>query len=144
MLQAPNVSMLLILAIFFAVLWLLNRFVFRPVGAILDERERESTTASQAYAGALAEFQAAADKIEADLSLARREALKLREERRAEGMQLRSGKIEQVKAEAAGRLSGASAELELHSRKVAADLPSRVAALAQLLAEKILGRKVAA
>jgi F0F1-type ATP synthase membrane subunit b/b' len=144
MLQAPNVSMLLILAIFFAVLWLLNRFIFRPVGAILDERERDSTTASQTYAEALAEFQAAADKIEADLSLARREALKLREERRAEGMHLRSGKIEQVKAETAEKLSGASADLEQHSRKIVADLPVRVAALAQLLAEKILGRKVAA
>ncbi len=144
MLQAPNVSMLLILAIFFAVLWLLNRFIFRPVGAILDERERDSTTASQAYAEALAEFQAAADKIEADLSLARREALKLREERRAEGMHLRSGKIEQVKAETAEKLSGASSDLEQHSRQIAADLPARVAALAQLLAEKILGRKVAA
>jgi F-type H+-transporting ATPase subunit b len=144
MLQAPNVSMLLILAIFFAVLWLLNRFVFQPVTAILDERERDSTTASQAYAEALAEFQAAADKIEADLSLARREALKLREDRRAEGMQLRSQRIEQVKTETAEKLSGASTELEQHSRRVATDLPARVAALAQLLAEKILGRKVAA
>jgi F-type H+-transporting ATPase subunit b len=144
MLQAPNVSMLLILAIFFAVLWLLNRFVFRPVTAILDERERDSTTASQAYAEALSEFQAAADKIEADLSLARREALKLREERRAEGMQLRSQKIEQLKSETAEKLAGASAELEEHSRGGATDLPARVAALARLLAEKILGRKVAA
>ena len=144
MLQAPNVSMLLILAIFFAVLWLLNRFVFQPVTAILDERERDSATASRSYADALSEFQAAADKIEADLSLARREALKLREERRAEGMRLRAEKIERAKAETSEKLSGASAELDRHSKDVTADLPARVAALARLLAEKILGRQVAA
>jgi F-type H+-transporting ATPase subunit b len=144
MLQTPNVSMLLILVIFFAVLWLLNRFVFTPVSGILDERERETSTASRAYAEALAEFRAAAEKIEAELSLARREALKLREERRGEGMKLRSEKIEQVKAETGKKLAGASSELAQDSRRVATDLPGRIAALAQMLAEKILGRKVAA
>ena len=136
--------MLLILAIFFAVLWLLNRFVFTPISGILDERERETSAASRTYAEALAEFRAAAEKIETDLSLARREALKLREQWRAEGLKLRSEKIERVKEETAKKLAGASAELEQDSRRVAADLPGRIAALAQMLAEKILGRKVAA
>jgi len=136
--------MLLILAIFFAVLWLLNRFVFRPVTAILDERDRETATASSAYSEALSEFKAAADRIEADLSLARREALKLREERRAEGMKLRSEKIEKIKDETAGKLAAASAELEGLSKSVASDLPSRIASLARTLAGKILGREVAA
>ncbi|MGH9442625.1 MAG: hypothetical protein ACRD16_10165 [Thermoanaerobaculia bacterium] len=144
MLQAPNISMFLVLAIFFAVLGVLNRFVFKPVSAILDEREGESSTASLAYRAALSEFEAAAEKIEADLSLARREGLKLREERRAEGLKVRSRKVEQIKAETAQRLSAAASELEKHSRDVATELPGRVSALARQLAEKILGRKVAA
>jgi F-type H+-transporting ATPase subunit b len=144
MLQAPNVSMVLILVIFFTVLWLSNRFIFTPVSAVLDERERESESASRAYSEAFAEFQAAAERIEAQLSLARREALKLREDRRAEGIQLRSRKIERVKDEAAQKLAVASSELDQLSRTIASDLPGRVASLAQTLAEKILGRKVAA
>jgi F0F1-type ATP synthase membrane subunit b/b' len=59
-------------------------------------------------------------------------------------MKLRSAKNEQVKQETAASLAAAAAELETESRRVAADLPGRVAALAQTLAEKILGRKVAA
>ena len=136
--------MLLILAIFFAVLWLLNRFVFRPVSTILDERERDITTASAAYSEALSEFKAAADKFEADLSLARREALKLREERRAEGLKQRSERIEKIKAETSEKLTAASTELEQLSRSISADLPARVASLARTLAGKILGREVAA
>jgi len=136
--------MVLILVIFFTVLWLSNRFIFTPVSAVLDERERESESASRAYSEALAEFQAAAERIEAQLSLARREALKLREDRRAEGIQLRSRKIERVKDEAAQKLAVASSELDQLSRTIASDLPGRVASLAQTLAEKILGRKVAA
>ena len=144
MLQVPNVSMVLILAIFFAILWLLNRFVFRPISAIVDERERESRVAAKAYSEAVAEFGAAVEKIEAQLSLARREALKLREDRRAEGMKLRSEKIEQMKAETAKKIESASAELDRDSRSVAAEMPGRITALAETLAEKILGRKVAA
>ena len=74
MLQLPNVSMLLILAIFFATMWVLNRFLFAPVSAILDERERESDTGARSLADAEAKFRAAAEKIENELSLARREA----------------------------------------------------------------------
>ena len=61
-----------------------------------------------------------------------------------EGFSFRTFKFERAKAETSEKLSGASAELERHSRDVTADLPARVAALAGLLAEKILGRKVAA
>ncbi len=144
MLQVPNVSMILVLAIFFAVLWLLNRFVFRPISGVLDEREHETSVAARAYAEALAEFSAAAENVEAQLSLARREALKHREERRAEGMKIRTEKIERVKAETLGKVTTASAELDRNSKSIAADLPGRIASLAQLLAEKILGRKLAA
>lgn len=136
--------MLLVLAIFFAILWLLNRFVFRPITAILDERDRDAQSASAAYAQAQSEFKAAADRIEADLSAARREALKLREERRAEGMKRRAETLEQIKTESAQRLDAATTELDGLSKKVSSDLPSRVASLAQTLAAKILGREVAA
>ncbi len=136
--------MILILAIFFAILWLLNRYVFQPVSAILDERERDRATAAAAYSEALAEFQKAADRIEADLSLARREALKLREERRAEGMARRSETLERVKHETAEKLAAASSDLDRMSRSVSADLPARVSSLARTLAGKILGREVAA
>src|SRR5262249_24709251 len=121
--------MLLILAIFFATLWLLNRFVFGPITEILDERDREVSEATASYTRALPEFQAAVEKVEADLSLARREALRTREDRRSEGIRLRVEQVEQVKQEAARKLAGASAELEELSRRISADLPARVAAL---------------
>jgi F-type H+-transporting ATPase subunit b len=144
MIEAPDISMILILAIFLATVWVLNRFLLGPLSRILREREEEQSQASRRLAQARAEFDAAAVRIQAAISAARREALKLREERRTEGQRLRDEKIAGVKDEMASRIARAVAEIEGLARKAASDLPARVAALARQLAEKILGRAVAA
>jgi len=144
MLQVPNVSMVLILAIFFATMWVLNRFLFRPVSAILDERQTEAETAARSLADAEEKFRAAAAKIETELSLARREALKIREENRAEGRHLREREVEAAKQETAGRLEAAATALEADARRTRDELPSRVSAIVSALVEKVLGRKAAA
>ncbi|HKB71102.1 MAG TPA: hypothetical protein VKH46_09680 [Thermoanaerobaculia bacterium] len=144
MLQAPNVSLILILAIFFATLWVLNRFLFRPVSAILDERHAEAEVSARSLAEAEEKFRAAAAKIETELSLARREALKIREENRAEGRRLREEQVEAAKQETAARLEAASAELEAQARRAREELPSRVSTIVSALVEKVLGRKAAA
>jgi F-type H+-transporting ATPase subunit b len=144
MLQAPNVSVLLILAIFFATLWVLNRFLFRPVSAILDERQTEAETAARSLGEAEEKFRAAAAKIETELSLARREALKLREESRADGRRLREQQVDAVKQETAARLEAAARELEAEARRTREELPGRVSTIVSALVEKVLGRKAAA
>lgn len=143
MLQAPNVSMLLVLAIFFATLWVLNRFLFGPVSAILDERAAEADTAARSLSDAEAKFRAAAEKIETELSLARREALKIREENRAEGHRERETQVEAAKKEAADRLHAASEDLALRARQAREELPGRISTIVSTLVEKILGRKAA-
>ncbi len=144
MLQVPNVSLLLILAIFFATLWVLNRFLFGPISAILDERRGEAETSARELADAEEEFRAAAAKIENELSLARREALKIREENRADGRRVREERVEAAKKETAARLEAAAAELEADARRTREELPSRVSTIVSALVEKVLGRKAAA
>ncbi len=144
MLQVPNVSMVLILAIFFATMWVLNRFLFRPVSAIIDERRTEAETAARSLADAEEKFRTAAAKIESELSLARREALKIREENRAEGRHLREQEVEAAKQETAGHLEAAARELEAEARRTRQELPSRVSTVVSALVEKVLGRKAAA
>lgn len=143
MLQLPNVSMLLILAIFFATLWVLNRFLFGPVSAILDQRAAETDTAARSLSEAEAKFRAAAEKIENELSLARREALKIREETRAEGHRAREIEVEAAKKDAADRLHAASEDLAARSREAREELPGRISSIVSALVEKILGRKAA-
>ncbi|HWC64827.1 MAG TPA: hypothetical protein VG777_02010 [Thermoanaerobaculia bacterium] len=144
MLQLPNVSLILVLAIFFATLWVLNKFLFRPVSAILDERQSEAENSAKSLADAEEKFRAAAAKIETELSLARREALKVREESRAEGRRIREERVEAVRNETSARLEAAAAELEADARRTREELPSRVSTIVSSLVEKILGRRAAA
>jgi F-type H+-transporting ATPase subunit b len=112
--------------------------------AILEERESEARGASEAFAKAQAEFNAAAEKVENELSLARREALRLREELRAEGQKFRSATTDDAKKKSLETLAVAASEMDALARKASGELPARVKALAQALAEKVLGRSVAA
>lgn len=144
MLQVPNVSLILVLAIFFATLWILNKFLFRPVSAILDERQSEAEASARSLAEAEEKFRAAAAKIETELSLARREALKLREDNRAEGRRIREEQVDAVRNETAARLDTAASELEADARRAREELPSRVSTIVSALVEKILGRRAAA
>ncbi len=144
MLQTPDFSLILMLAIFFATLWLLNRFLFVPITAILKEREEEERGSSLAIEEARARFQEGAARVEAELAAARREGLKLREERRAEGRRIREEKAGVVKEETSAKLTEAGASIEAQSRRAAAELPARIRELARQLAEKVLGRRVAA
>ena len=144
MLQAPNVSVILILAIFFATLRVLNAFLFRPISAILDERQAEADAAARSLDEAEERFRAAAAKIEGDLALARREALKVREESRAAGRRQRDEQVEATKTETAARLDAAAKELDTDARRTREELPSKVSAIVSALVEKILGRKAAA
>lgn len=144
MLQTPDISMILMLAIFFATLWVLNHFLFVPITAILKEREAEERGSSQALEDARARFEEAAARIETELAAARREGLKLREEHRAEGRRIREEKVAALKDETSARLTEAGASIEAQSRKAAGELPGRIQELARQLAEKILGRRIAA
>jgi F-type H+-transporting ATPase subunit b len=121
----------------------LNRFLFAPVSAILDEREREAGTAARSLSEAEEGFRAAAEKIENELSLARREALKIREENRAEGHRAREAQVEAAKKEAADRLHAASEELAQRAAQAREELPGRISSIVSTLVEKILGRKAA-
>ena len=144
MLQTPDVSMILMLAIFFATLWVLNRFLFAPITAILKEREQEERQSTGTHEEALRGFQEAVARVEAELASARREGLKLREERRAEGRRLREEKGAAVKAESSARVAEAAASIESQTKEAARSLPGRTREIARSLAEKVLGRPVAA
>ncbi len=144
MIEAPNVTSLYVFLAFGICYWILKRYLFTPLSAILDARERAEKDAEKAYADSLAELEKAVAAGEQLLSAARRQALKLRED-------LRSESSAQLEASLAEANEAANASVERGSQEIASQvaalsgqLPERARALARELAEKILGRKLAA
>jgi F-type H+-transporting ATPase subunit b len=144
MIEAPNVTSLYVLLAFGIIYWILKRYLFAPLSAILDARERAERDAEKAYADSLAKLDKAVAAGEEMLSAARREALKVRENLRSESLGQLEAKLAEANGAANASVERGSQEIEAQVAGFAGQLPERARALARELAEKILGRKLAA
>jgi F-type H+-transporting ATPase subunit b len=144
MIELPNVTSLYVLFAFGISYWILKRFLFVPLAGILDAREGEERAAEAAYAESLARLERAVAAGEEKLSAARRESLRTREELRAQGLAVLEQRLAEAHAEATESIARGSHEIESQAAQGAKALPERARALARELAEKVLGRKLAA
>jgi F0F1-type ATP synthase membrane subunit b/b' len=85
MIRLPDVTTLYVILAFAITYVILKRYLFGPLGAILDERERDERQAEALHAESLARLQRAMAEAEQGLAQARREGLKTREELRGQG-----------------------------------------------------------
>jgi F0F1-type ATP synthase membrane subunit b/b' len=144
MIKPPDVTTLYVLVCFAITYVILKKFLFVPLGAILDERERDEQEAAALHAESLARMQKAMTEAEQTLALARREALKSREELRGQGRARLEALLAEASAAAAAAVAEAARQIETRSKELSRELPEKSRDLAVGLAEKILGRKVAA
>lgn len=144
MIGLPNVTLLYVLLAFGVSYFILKRSLFVPLSGILETREREEHEAQKAYAESLETLEKAVAAGEQKLSLARREALKTREELRGEGAALLDSKLADARERANRTIATGVAEIEVQANESARTLPERAKSLARELAEKVLGRKLAA
>jgi F-type H+-transporting ATPase subunit b len=144
MIQAPDFSLILIFFIFGIAYAILTKFLFRPIGEILDWREGEERSSRKVYDETRAEMDAALARIEEGLSLARREGLKTRESLRAEGRTIFDEKLAAAREEARVKIEEAATAIDAQARRAREELPQKAGSLARELAARILGRPVAA
>jgi F-type H+-transporting ATPase subunit b len=144
MIKAPDVTSLYVLLAFFASFLILKRFLFGPLLAILDARDQEAKSAEKVHAESLAELEKTVARAEAELARARSEALAVRERLRGEGRAHWEKKLEEARAATQATLDSATAEIRSAASRAGAELPRSARDLARVLAEKILGRKIAA
>ena len=144
MIELPNVTVLYVFLAFGICYWILKKYLFVPLSSILDGRTNAEAAAQRAYEESLRTLEKAVQSGEAQLSTARREALKAREDRRAEGLALLNEKLAEAHAASVASIERGSKEIETQAAVSAKELPERARSLARELAEKILGRKLAA
>jgi F-type H+-transporting ATPase subunit b len=144
MIEAANVTSLYVLLAFGISYWILKRYLFGPLGGILEGRDRDGREAQEAYAESLRRLNDAVVAGEEKLAAARREALKSREQLRALGFELLEKKLAEARGAANEAVERGSREIEEQVARSSRDLPEGSRSLARELAEKILGRKLAA
>ncbi len=144
MIKAPDVTLLYVVFAFLVAYAILKKFLFAPLSAILEARETEERTAARVHAESLEGLARAVAHAEEQLAHARREALKERETLRAQGRGHLEKKLAEARAAATTVLERAGREIASETERSSAELPQRVRQLARSLAEKVLGRELAA
>jgi F-type H+-transporting ATPase subunit b len=144
MIKAPDVTVLYVVFAFLIAYAILRRYLFLPLAAILEEREMEERTSARVHAESLEGLSNAIAYAEQELARARREALKEREALRSQGRSHLETKLAEAHAAASALIEQASREIAAEAKRSSTELPQRVRQLAGALAEKVLGRKLAA
>jgi F-type H+-transporting ATPase subunit b len=141
--QLPDLSLLVIMVLFWATYAVLRAWVFRPLGAILDEREKKAATATAALAQALENEKETLASIDRRLTQTRREALAARQASRDAANARRQALLDEAREKA--RLAGAAAQAKLDADVAAAraELAKNVRATAGEIASLALGRRIA-
>jgi F-type H+-transporting ATPase subunit b len=138
----PDISLLIVMAIFVVNYFVVRRFFIKPIAEVLDAREDEMRTAEELYEQSLARFNEEAAKMEEQLHVARREAAHVREGFRGEAAAFRSGVVEKTSTEAKAIVANADAKLSSDVAAARTRIVTESESLAHLAAERILGRAV--
>jgi F0F1-type ATP synthase membrane subunit b/b' len=141
--QLPDLSLLLVMVIFWATYGVLRVFVLKPLGSILEERERTVAGATAALSGALDQEKETLAAIDRRLTEARREALAARQAARADANAKRQAMLEDARAKARAAAAEAQAKLDGEIGVARSELAKSAHATAAEIAAYALGRRIA-
>jgi F-type H+-transporting ATPase subunit b len=141
--QLPDLSLLLIMVLFWATYAVLRAFVFKPLGAILVEREEKAATATDALAKALENEKETLADIDRRLTQARREALAARQASRNAANAKRQALLDDAREKTRLAASAAQAKLDSDVTVARAELAKNVRTTAGEIASLALGRRIA-
>jgi F0F1-type ATP synthase membrane subunit b/b' len=139
----PNLSLILVMVCFWVTLWIVYRFLIRPVGAVIGERQRRIDDAQQEWSAKNEEYLAAIARVEDEVAEAAKDAARIRAEARQQAMDERQTALDGARATADERLASVLVTLDTESEMARADLRSRAEQLARMLAGRLLGRELA-
>jgi F0F1-type ATP synthase membrane subunit b/b' len=138
----PNLSLLLIMACFWLVYFLVSSQFLKPVGALLDQRESQVRSARETFDEAKEALSDAIARCERELAQAASEGQKTRASLRAEGETARRAKLDTARAQGQERLAALAGELTTVTDEARAALRAASGDLARALAERLVERRI--
>jgi F-type H+-transporting ATPase subunit b len=139
----PNLSLIFIMVCFWVTLWIVHRFLVRPVGRVIGERRRRIDDAQAEWSAKNEEYLAAVARVEDEVSSAAKESAGIRADARQKAMDARQEALDGARATADERLAGVLETLDNQAEAARSDLRKRAEELARLLAGRLLGRELA-
>ncbi|HVQ51628.1 MAG TPA: F0F1 ATP synthase subunit B [Mycobacterium sp.] len=138
----PNGTFFFVLIIFLIVLGVIAKWVVPPISKVLSERDAMVKQTVDDSRKAADQFTAADEDYQAEMSTARAEASKVRDEARAEGRKVLEDMRGRASDQVASTLQEADSELKDQALAIQPDLRSSVENLSETLASRVLGVEI--
>ena len=138
----PNGTFFVVLIIFLIVLGVIAKWVVPPISKVLSERDAMVKQTVDDSRKAADQFAAADEDYQAEMSKARREASKVRDEARAEGRKILEDMRGRASDQVASTLQEADSKLKDQALSIQPDLRSSVENLSETLASRVLGVEI--
>ncbi|MCS6884295.1 MAG: ATP synthase F0 subunit B [Acidobacteriota bacterium] len=139
-LLAPDLSILFTVAIFIALVFVLDRIILTPVGQVLDEREKRTSGTIADAKKVLQDYEQRLADYQRRIREAKAENYKMLEERRTVALAERAKKLEAAREEAAREIEAGRKEIEAAVRQARESLEDDAAAMAKSIAASVLRR----
>jgi F0F1-type ATP synthase membrane subunit b/b' len=138
----PDYSLLAIMVIFILNYMIVSKFFLRPINQVIEARENDVRSANEVYEQSMARFSEATTLMEEKLHAARHAAADVRDRFRKEAAVYRASIVEKTHNDAGSIVNEADEKLKGDVAEARAKIARESEALAQLAAERILGRRV--
>jgi len=135
-------TLLIQMANFLVLLFILNKFLYKPILNLLDERRRRLEDSEKLVSDLKEKTSRQWEQYEAELQRARISALAEREKLKAEGSEAERKLLEEAREQASKLMHEARRRLDEDSQKAREVLKTQAQTLGLEMAEKILGRQL--
>jgi len=125
---------------FLVLLWLLNKFLYKPILGVLDERRRRMEASERSVRELQERTSIQWEQYQAELQKAKSAAAAEKEKLKAEGTEAERKLLEQARLEASRSVEESRKTLEEQLQQARQALRAQADSLGLEMAEKILGR----
>lgn len=133
----------LIQIVSFLLFWFfLNRLVFTPFRRVIEEREQRTDGVKTETESLIEERRRLQEEVESQIAQARAEGKNIKEEILQEALRTRETLLSQAQGNAAKVLQTAREDIQQEVQRAQGPVAKEAEAIAQQMAEKILGRKI--
>ena len=137
--QPPNFSLIIVMVCFWVTFWLIQKFLLKPVGAVLTERRGRIEGAENEWQSKHLDETA---RLESELGEAAKAAAVIRNGLQQQALDRRQATLDTARQQADGKLDEAMAVLDTEATSARADLKVKANELARAFASQLLGREV--
>jgi F-type H+-transporting ATPase subunit b len=137
-----NITLVVQLANFLVLLFLLNIILYKPIRRIMGQRREEINNSEKIIADLLNRYSRLSEELEQNIVAARKDGFKEKEICKSEGRDEESKMVQKTIESVGEKISKTRRDIERNMASLRQSLDKEVSLFSQELAEKVLGRSI--